>query len=150
MPRKYSVTQVTAAQSAANKASVGVTATTAVRPALWEVQLSSVATPADQAAEWYFGRFTAWTTPTSSSQAAVALDDSDPSPTGVGFKTVTDATMTVVVNIDVAVNLRATYRWIAAPDEYVIAGALTTKGLYALWTSQTSAYNTSATLIYLE
>ena len=149
MPRKYSVTQVTAA-IAAGKAQVGVTGTAAVRPALWEVEISSVATPADQATEWYFGRFTAWTAPTSTSQAAVALDDSDPSPTGVGFKLVTDATMTLVINVDVAVNLRATYRWIAAPDEYVIAGAATTKGLHVTPSSQTSAYNVSTSIVYME
>ena len=149
MPRKYSVTQVTASATA-NKAQCGVTGTAAVRPQLWEVEVSSVATPADQATEWYFGRFTAWTAPTSTSQAAVALDDSDPSPTGVGFKLMTDATMTVIVNVDVAVNLRATYRWIAAPDQYVIAGAATTKGLHVTPTSQTAAYNVSTTLIYME
>ena len=149
MPRKYSVTKVSAAVTA-GKADIGVTGTAAVRPALWEVEVSSVSTPADQSTEWYFGRFTAWTAPTSTSQAAVALDDSDPSPTGVGFRAVTDATMTMIINMMVAVNLRATYRWIAAPDEYIWAGAATTKGLYLTGNTQTSAYNASDSIVYME
>ena len=100
--------------SAATKTIVGITATTAVRPAIYDIIVSFFSTPADNAAEWQVRRSTA--AGTSTSVTPNPLDSGDPtSTTTAGQAHSAEPTYTAsVFLLDFAANTRATFRWVAA------------------------------------
>ena len=114
--------------AAASKTIAGVTATAAVRPALIDLMLSSNATPADNSSEWQLLRYTAAGTATS--VTPTALDSGDPAATATCGKnhTVEPTYSPTVPMLDVALNQRATFRWIAAPGEEIMAPATAANG----------------------
>ena len=112
---------------AATKTIVGVTATSAVRPYLIDFMISSNATPADNSSEWWVLRFTA--AGTSTAVTPGLFDSGDPAATGVcGKNHSAEPTYAAVPLLDVAHNQRATFRWVAAPGEEIIAPATAANG----------------------
>jgi hypothetical protein len=105
-----------------------VTATTAVRPYLIDFMLSSAATPADAAAEYQVTRFTAPGTTTA--VTPTPFDSGDPAATSICGKisTVVPTYSPTVALLDIAHNQRATFRWVAAPGEEIIAPATASNG----------------------
>jgi hypothetical protein len=114
---------------AATKTIVGVTATAAVRPYVTDLMISSNATPADNSSEWQLVRFTA--AGTSTAVTPVAFDSGDPAATTVCGKnhTVEPTYSPTVPLLDIAHNQRATFRWVAAPGEEIIAPATAANGM---------------------
>ena len=113
---------------AATKTVVGMTATSAVRPFLTDIMISSNATPADNSSEWQVLRFTA--AGTSTSVTPTAFDSGDPAATTVCGKnhSVEPTYSPAVPLLDIAHNQRATFRWVAAPGEEIIAPATAANG----------------------
>jgi hypothetical protein len=114
---------------AASKTIVGVTATSAVRPYLTDVMISSNATPADNSSEWQVLRYTA--AGTSTAVTPTAYDSGDPACTSTAGKnhTVEPTYSPSVPLLDIAHNQRATFRWIAGPGEEIISPATAANGL---------------------
>lgn len=114
---------------AATKTIVGVTATAAVRPYWTDIIISSNATPADNSSEWQVLRYTA--AGTSTAVTPTALDSGDPAATATcGKNHSAEPTYSPTVPIlDIAHNQRATFRWVAAPGEEIIAPATAANGL---------------------
>lgn len=113
---------------AATKTIWGVTATSAVRPAVVDILLSSNATPADNSSEWWILRFTAAGTSTAVTPAA--FDSGDPAATTVcGKNHSVEPTYAAVPLLDFAHNQRATFRWVAAPGEEIISPATAANGI---------------------
>lgn len=103
---------------AASKTIVGVAGTSAVRPYLTDLMISSNATPADNSSEWQLLRFTA--AGTSTAVTPEKYDTGDPAATGVCGKNHTvEPTYGTVPMLDIAHNQRATFRWVAAPGEEI-------------------------------
>lgn len=113
---------------AATKTAVGMTATAAVRPFLMDLIISSNATPADNSSEWQVLRFTA--AGTSTAVTPTAYDSGDPAATTVCGKnhSVEPTYAPTVSLLDIAHNQRATFRWVAAPGEEIIAPATAANG----------------------
>lgn len=112
---------------AASKTIVGVAGTSAVRPYLTDLMISSNATPADNSSEWQLLRFTA--AGTSTAVTPEKYDTGDPAATGVCGKNHTvEPTYGTVPMLDIAHNQRATFRWVAAPGEEIIAPATAANG----------------------
>jgi hypothetical protein len=112
---------------AATKTIVGVTATAAVRPYLVDLMISSNATPADNSSEWWVLRFTA--AGTSTAVTPSLFDSGDPAATSVcGKNHSAEPTYGTVPLLDIAHNQRATFRWVAAPGEEIIAPATAANG----------------------
>lgn len=113
---------------AATKTIWGVTATSAVRPAIADILLSSNATPADNSSEWWVLRFTA--AGTSTAVTPEKYDSGDPAATAVcGKNHSAEPTFGTVPMLDFAHNQRATFRWVAAPGEEIIAPATAANGI---------------------
>src|SRR5579883_1595852 len=126
-PRRYSINgSITAA---ASKTILGVTATAAVRPTIYDVMLSSNATPADNSSEWQLLRYTA--AGTSTAVTPTALDSGDPASTSTAGKAHSaEPTYTAgSVLLDIALNQRATVRWVAAPGSEIASPATASNGL---------------------
>jgi hypothetical protein len=126
-PRRYGFSG--SITSAATKSVWVVGATSAVRPAVYEINISSNATPADNSSEWQALRFTA--AGTSTSVTPVAFDSGDPAATSVCGKnhTVEPTYSPAVSLLDVAINQRATYRWVAVPGSEMLAPATAANGI---------------------
>lgn len=114
---------------ASTKTIVAFTATAAVRPFLMDFTISSNATPADNSSEWSVLRYTA--VGASTAVTPTAFDSGDPAATSTcGKNHSSEPTYSPTVPLlDVAHNQRATFRWVAAPGEEIIAPATAANGI---------------------
>ena len=127
MPRRYGFSG--SITSAATKTIVGIAGTAAIRPAIYDIMIGSNATPADNSSEWQALRFTA--AGTSTAVTSVALDSADPAATSVcGKNHSAEPTYSPAVPLlDIALNQRATFRWVAAPGSELMAPATAANGI---------------------
>lgn len=107
----------------------GITGSAAVRPKIYDVILSSDATPADNAGNYVLQRTTAAGTLTSVTPTPI-----DPltsaSVTTAGEKHTVEPTYTAnAILLQWAQNQRATYRWVAAPGGELVASAASANGI---------------------
>ena len=106
--------------------------TTTIRPKVYDVLISSVATPADNAGEYFLQRTT--TAGTSTALTAQLIDPGDPAAiTLAGINHSAEPAYTAnAVMLRVATNQRATFRWVAAPNgEIILPAAANGLGLLA-------------------
>ena len=125
--RKYAITGTDTNTAATTQ--VGMTATAAVRPELYDVLVSSVATPADNCCEFFVQRHTA--AGTSTGFTPVALDSGDPaSTTTAGVNHTVEPTYTASsIPLRVAVNQRNTLRWVARDGSEIRCPATAANGV---------------------
>lgn len=110
--------------------------------------------PADNAAEYQLKRFTAAGTVTSFTP--VAIDPGDPATlltlttAGCGFSASGEPTYTAgAIMLDVGVNMRATFRWVARERSEIVAPA-STNGLGLFVNAVNSAFSTNYTQLHEE
>lgn len=115
--------------SAATKTIWGVAGTAAVRPMIADILIGSNATPADNASQWQALRFTA--AGTSTAVTPTAVDSGDPAATAVcGKNHSAEPTYSPAVSLlDISLNQRATFRWVAAPGYELKAPATAANGI---------------------
>lgn len=114
--------------AAATKTVWGVAGTAAVRPHIYDILVGSNATPADNSSEWWLLRFTA--AGTSTAVTPEKVDSGDPAATAVcGKNHSAEPTYGSVPLLDIAVNQRATFRWVAAPGSEIVSPATAANGL---------------------
>jgi hypothetical protein len=128
MARNYAVT---GSRSVASPTAtlLGLTGATTCRTQLNDLIVGSAATPADNALRFLVQRYTA--AGTSTSVTPQALDSGDPSSvTTAGVNHTAEPTYTSGANlIDIAMNQRATQRWVATPGREIRVPATAANGL---------------------
>ncbi len=105
---------------------------TTIRPRVYDLMISSAATPADNAGNYQLQRTT--TIGTHTAFTAIALDPGDPASLAVfGVNHSAEPTYTAnAILMVVSVNMRATFRWVAAPlGELVLPAAANGVGMLA-------------------
>jgi hypothetical protein len=105
---------------------------TTIRPKVYDLIVSSVATPADNAGEYLLQRTT--TVGTSTSVTPQLLDPGDPAALATaGVNHSAEPTYTAnAIMLRIATNQRATFRWVAAPmGEIVLPAAANGLGILA-------------------
>ena len=119
--RRYGVAHETAAGT--NLTIMELIASTSTRLRIYELDISSDATPADVATEYNLIRGTV--SGTGTSLTTVALDPADPSSLATAKGgTFTGQTKTSNTEmLEIALNQRATWRWVAVPDGELIVPA---------------------------
>lgn len=137
--RAYSVSGPNASGSS-NKTLVTVIGATTVRPRVFDIILGSQATPADQAAEYSIKRFTAAGT-AGSSPTPNPLDPSDvASVATAGITHSAEPTYTAGSTLlDINLNQRATFRWVASPGMELVGPATASNGLGLSLVASTAA-----------
>lgn len=153
MARSYAVTfDNIAAQNSATVPQAQIVATAAVRPKIYDIFLGSPSTPTDQAASWSFRRST-----TASTGGTVvtpsAIDPGDPASTSTAMiaPSMSAPTLTAgLILLQWAQNLRATFRWVAAPGKEIVAPATASNGLTMMNPVLTSAFNVSGAIEFEE
>lgn len=117
----------------ASTTQVELRSTTAIRPRIYHIIVGSAATPADNAVELALRRTT--TIGTATSYTPVAIDPGDPAATAT-FSVNHSAEPTYTANSDLlhfAVNMRATYTWMAYPNgELILPAAANGAGLISV------------------
>lgn len=127
MARRYSVTGTDT--NTAGTTQLGLTSAATVRPRVYDLVISSVATPADNAGEYFVQRYTA--AGTSTAFTPVAIDPADPaSLASAGTNHSVEPTYTAgAVLLRIATNQRATVRWVAAPGGELVLPATAANGV---------------------
>lgn len=147
--RRYAVTGQSAVASPTDTC-LGITGGTAVRPEIYDVLIGSSATPADNAIIWKIQRTTAAGTSTSVTPAA--LDSGDPaSTTTAGQAHSAEPTYTAsTVLFNLALNQRASHRFIADPNGGMKAPATSNNGLALYPVHSSFTGNVDATIHFCE
>jgi hypothetical protein len=149
MARRYIVPNTDTNTAATTMA--GITSTAAIRPVIYDFLIGSVATPADNAGEYFLQRFTA--AGTSTAFTAAKVDPGDPAATAIcGVNHSVEPTYTANdVGLRIAVNQRATFRWVAAPGSELKMPATAANGFGLLANAiGGSAVTTAFTLFFEE
>ncbi len=119
---------------------------------LYEVILGSQATPADQAAQYQIRRLTDEdTTPGGAGVTGVPLDIDDSVAISAAVEDPSgEPTYETGALLEIALNQRATFRWVAAPGSEFICTAAEDQGFGIEAVAVTSAYIANATLLWKE
>lgn len=130
MPRRYAIAGKYGAVTSTFKTALVLVATAAVRPTIYDFTVGTSGTPADNSTQWQLQRFTAQGT--STAVVPAALDSGDPTATGLsGQNESVEPTYTAntVVFGPLDLNMRATYRWVAAPGGELICPPTAANGI---------------------
>ena len=146
--RRYSATHETAAGTTLTI--LEIVAATTTRGRIYDLIISSDATPADVATEYNIIRGTV--SGTGTGVTVNALDGGDPA----GLLTAKGGTFTGQTKtantdlLEIALNQRATFRWVAAPDSEIVVPATSDNwvGLESIASGGTP--NTNATILWQE
>ena len=128
---KYAITGTQATVSGSYKSVLSVAATTGSlrRGKVFDLLIGTNGTPADNYLQWDISRMTAVGTATSVTPQA--LDPADTAALGTAANNYT-AEPTITANsslLNVGVNQRASYRWVAAPGSELVFPATANNGL---------------------
>ena len=140
LPRRYNVAGTIATTSSSMKSALAIIATAAVRPTIYDFSVGMSGTPADNSSQWQVIRMSG-TVGTSTASTPAALDFGDPGATASGAQNYTaeQGTAGNVIFGPLDLNIRATYRWVAAPGGELIApptaaNSLNLRGLSSAYT----------------
>ena len=151
MARSYGI-QNTAAIASASFPQLCIFMATAagVRAKIYEFLISSSATPADNASRFSIDRQTT-AAPTGGSAPTIApLEFADPAALVSAYQAATGGCTMSTVLMLVAVNLRATFRWVAAPTKEFVIPNTQYAGMGIRSAAQTGAYNVDSSLYWEE
>lgn len=122
----YNVPADQAAVATTFKTAGNIIATTGVRPQIFDFTVGCEGTPADNSLVWQMARSTQATAGTSTAVTPQPEDSNDPAATATAASNYT-AEPTVVASTPIwgpmAINQRATYRWVAAPGSEILLPA---------------------------
>ena len=152
MARSYSIGVSAAVGSASYpQLAIGHTAATpTIRPKIYEFDFGSHATPADQASEVNITRYTTAAPTGGTTPTAAVLDPGDPAAVAITYANATGGCTMSTVLFTIAVNQRASFRWVAAPGKEFVIPATQYNGAGIQVTAQTTAYNVDDTLYWEE
>lgn len=128
MARNYAITGSRAVASP-TKTLLGLTGGTTIRPVIFDVVVGSPATPADNALEFILQRYTA--AGTSTAVTPEPLDSGDPAAIATaGVNHTVEPTYTSgKIVLDLAMNQRATQRWVPSPGREIKLPATAANGV---------------------
>ena len=134
---------------AAPNSLVNLTGATTVRPRVYEFDVGSQATPADQAALIVLNRST--TAGTGTAATPTPLDNQEiASATTATIILTAEPTNAGTFLYNVPLNQRASWRWVAAPDSEFIGAATASNGILLKRHSSTATYQLYATVFFFE
>jgi hypothetical protein len=151
MAKKYAISDVTQTTNTTTAKTMGIViGGTTARPAVYDFIVGAPGTPADNAMRYGLQRST--TTGTTTAKTPNPLDSADMACVSTaGVDATIEPTLTAAtINVVIAANQRATFRWVAAPDGEFRGPATASNGIAA--TSLSPAYTgaTFATVHFME
>lgn len=131
MYRRYATvgTMGTATMAATAKSLIQYTSTAAIRPYVYDFTFGTTGTPSDSVVTLTVTRFSASSTTQGTTATLQPLDSGDAAATTTALSALTAEQTAGVTLFQVGLNVRATYRWVAAPGgELIMAASVTTNG----------------------
>jgi hypothetical protein len=126
-------------------------AATTIRPKVFEFEFGSSVAPADYASNVQLMRMTtAVPTGGNIAVAGLALDPGDPASIATGYSANTGGTTLSSILLQIGVNMRATFRWVAAPGKEIVLPATNPVGVGLCVSAQSTSYTPDATLLWEE
>ena len=151
MGRRYSISGTATNTQSSTLPLMSVISTAAIRPKIYDVIFSSAGTPADNACLYQFQRCTTTGT-VGSAITPQALDPNDPAAVTTAGLAVFSVGPTLTASaflLQMAHNMRATVRWIAAPLGELVLPATASNGVCVVPVTTTTAFSDTCT-IYVE
>lgn len=151
MARSYGIGNSAAIGSASFPQLMIYLATAAgIRAKIYEFLIGSSATPADQAGRYQIARTTT-AAPTGGSAPTIApLEFADPAALASAYQSATGGCTLSTILMIVSVNLRATFRWVAAPSKEFVIPNTQYAGAGIQSAAQTGAFNVDTSLYWEE
>lgn len=129
---------------------LGLTATAAIQPKVFDLLVSSSATPADNAGQYQVKRYTAAGTATAVTPQALGVNDPAATATA-GVNHSVEPTYTAnAIMLQFSLNQRATFRWVAAPGSEIILPSAASNGIGFFTNAVNSAFAIDITILYYE
>jgi hypothetical protein len=149
MSRKYAIDGAQTVASPTDTV-LGLTSAATIRPKVFYVCFGSNASPADNALQWLLQRYTAAGTATA--VTPLALDPGDPAAlASAGENHTVEPTYTAnEILLNVSVNQRATFQWIARPGCELVLPATAANGVGLQPVHASFAGDVQATMLYEE
>ncbi len=129
MGRRYSITDDQTMTTTPGDSVLSVVGTTTIRPKVYDVIVSTIGTPADNAIEYLLQNHSA--DGTGDALTPTPIDSGDPAAGGacLGNHTVEPTYTAGEIMLRFGLNQRATYRWVAAPGSEIVLPASATNGI---------------------
>ena len=149
MPKGYSGNGPNAAGTS-NKTAVELKGGTTVRARIYDIILGSSATPADNACLFALTRTTTAGTG-ASNPTPLALDPGDVAALiGLNITNSAEGTMAATDVLEIGMNQRATFRWVAAPGSEVLTAATASNGAAVRLVSASASLAMQCTVLWVE
>jgi hypothetical protein len=148
MPGRYSTRGSKSLVAA--ETNLSVIAATTVRPRVYDIVMSSSSAPNDYSAEFYLQRFSADGTATAVTPQPLDFDDRAAVATSGHTYTIEPTLTANEILLQIAHNLRATVRWVAAPGSEMVIPALAGDGLAHLCNAVSTAFTEVITMFFEE
>ncbi len=146
--RKFSCIGIDNAAAAPNTM-INLTGSATCRPRIYEFDVGSVVTPADQTCTIVINRST--TAGTGTAVVPGPLDNQEFGAATTALQTLSaEPTNAGVFLWQMPLNQRASWRWVAAPDSEFIGAATTNNGLLLKRSAQTATYALTGTIFFFE
>lgn len=120
------------------------------RGRIFEFLLGSSITPADNASRFSIARITALPTGGTVTQDGNKIDPIDGTSEAKWYAGNTGGGTIGTILMGVGLNMRASFRWVAAPGKELIFPATQNNGIAIFVTAQTTAFNPDATIMWEE
>jgi len=150
MGRRYSIADDQAMTATPGDSVLSIVGTTDVRPRIYDLIFGTTGTPADTMIQYLLQRFTA--DGTGDALVPTALDSGDPTAVGafLGNHSAEPTYTAGEILLQVALNQRATFRWVASPGSEIVLPAHATNGagFMGMHASYVGLY--SATMLFEE
>ena len=153
MARSYSVADTRAVGSASYpQLSIWQSSAGVSRPRLFEFEISASATPADNTSRIGVARHTtaAPTGGTSLTSSIFPLDFAEPASSLAAMGAATGGCTMSSNLMSIAVNQRATFRWVAAPGKEIVVPVTQYAGICLQSVYQSGAYNLDTVMVWEE
>jgi hypothetical protein len=152
MARSYSIVGAVTTPNSATLPICNLLSTTAIRPKIYDLIVSSSSTPADNVGQFKLQRCTSAGTP-GSSLSTFPADFGDPASTATAGLATFSGGPTLTANaftLQWSQNQRATFRWVAAPAKEIVMPATANYGIAFMNTSRNSDFTVDFTIMWEE
>lgn len=152
MARSYSAVGAVTTPNSATLPIMNLLSTTAIRPRIYDLVVSSSSTPADNVGQFKLQRCTTAGTP-GSALSTFPVDYGDPASTATAGLAIFGAGPTLTANAFVlqwSQNQRATFRWVAAPSKEIVIPATASYGIALMNPSRNSDFTVDFTVYWEE
>lgn len=124
----------------ASTTQLGLTSTAAIQPKVYDLIVSSSATPASNVGQYQIKRYTAAGTSTATTPQALGVNQPAATAVGGANHSVEPTYTANAILLQFSINQQATWRWVAAPDGEIVLPSTAANGIGFFTNATNSAF----------